>query len=153
MQHQARLLNPARPLLEKALASDRGSGASPAGLAAAGDATPPGELAWQWVSPQLLLVNSKGEEIFYPIVDDTDRSWVRRLESVDWAIGCHRNLAEADFNALQTEFEKALQTSRVARRDNDRLYIKYLQEQLESEHKRFRDLWMHSVGMMWLITK
>ena len=154
-QHQAKLLAAARPLLEVALASDSGRGASPVD----GDTTPPGELAanepsipsghstrhsrkrsahypWQFVSPQLL--NSKGEQIFYPVVDDTDRTWARRLE---WAIDCHRDLAEADLNGLQAEFERVLRTSReaVGRRD-DRLYIKSLQEQLESAHKRFREL-------------
>ena len=155
--HHAKLLAAARPLLEVALASDRGRGASPV----AGDATPPGELAadvpsppthsthsdsrkrpvlyhWQFVSPQLL--NSKGEEIFYPVVDDTDRSWARRLE---WAIDCHRDLAEADLNRLQAEFERVLRTSReaVGRRD-DRFYIKSLQKQLECAHERFRNLRM-----------
>jgi hypothetical protein len=140
-----------------ALASDRGRGASPA----AGDATPPGELSvhkpsssppsqstqhsrkrhypWQFVSPQLL--NSKGDQIFYPVADDTDRAWAQKLE---WAIDCHRDLAEADLNALQAEFERVLRTSRevVGRRD-DRLYIKSLQEQLECAHKRCRDLRVH----------
>ena len=150
------MLAAARPLLEVALASDRGRAASPV----AGGATPPGELAahepsecppstllsrkrprpihfpWQFVSPQLL--DSKGEQIFYPVVDDTDRSWARRLE---WAIDCHRDLAEADLNGLQAEFERVLRTSREAvDRRNDRLYIKSLQEQLDSAHKRFREL-------------
>jgi tellurite resistance protein len=91
---------------------------------------------WQWVSPQLL--NSKGEQIFYPVVDDIDRSWARRLE---WAINSHRELAEADLNALQAEFERVLRTSReaVGRRD-DRLYIKSLEEQLASAHQHFREL-------------
>ena len=153
-QHQAKLLAAARPLLEVALASDRGRGASPV----AGDTTPPCELAadepsipsghstlhsrkrpvhypWQFVSPQLL--DSKGEQIFYPVVDDTDRTWARRLE---WAIDCHRDLAETDLNGLQAECESVLRTSREAvDRSNDRLYIKSLQEQLDSAHKRFRE--------------
>jgi len=154
-QHQAELLAAARPQLEMALASDRGRGASPV----AGGATPPGEpfesppshstllsckrprpiyFPWQFVSPQLL--DSEGEQIFYPVVDDTDRSWARRLE---WAIECHRDLAEADLDGLQAEYERVLRTSRqaVGRRD-DRLYIKSLQEQLECAHKRFRNLRM-----------
>ena len=92
-QHRAKLLAAARPLLEVALASERSRGASPVD----GDTTPPGELAaadepqipsdhstrhkrkrpvhypWPFVSPQLL--NSKGEEIYYPVVDDKDRCW------------------------------------------------------------------------------
>jgi hypothetical protein len=163
-QQQAKLLAAARPLLEVALASDRGRGASPA----AEDTTPPpgepsesppshialhrrkrpisladipvarGGFPCKFVSPQLL--NSKGEQIFYPVMDDTDRSWARRLE---WAIECHRDLAEADLDGLQAEYERVLRTSRqaVGRRD-DRLYIKSLQEQLECAHKRFRNLRM-----------
>lgn len=90
---------------------------------------------WQFVSPQLL--NSKGDQIFYPVEDDNDRSWARRLE---WAIDCHRDLAKADLNALQAEFERVLRTSREAvGRSDDRLYIKSLEERLESAHKRFRE--------------
>ena len=148
------MLASARPLLEVALASDRGRGASPVAVGA----TPPGEpfesppshstllsckrprpihFPWQFVSPQLL--DSKGEQIFYPVVDDTDRSWARRLE---WAIDCHRDLAEADLNGLQAEFETQLRTSReaVVGRKDDRLYIKSLQKQLECAHERFRNL-------------
>ncbi len=77
-----------------------------------------------------LLLNSKGEQIFYPVMDDTDLScqWARRLE---WAIECHRDLAEEDLDGLQTQYERVLRTSpeAVGRRD-DRLYIKSLQEQL-----------------------
>ena len=88
----------------------------------------------------ILLLNSKGEQIFYPVMDDTDRSWARRLE---WAIECHRDLAEADLDGLQTQYERVLRTSREAvGRSDDRLYIKSLQEQLECAHKRFRNLRM-----------
>jgi hypothetical protein len=138
------LLAAARPLLEVALASDRGCGASPVD----GDTTPPGELAaadhstrhkrkrpvhypWPFVSLQLL--NSKGEEIYYPVVDDKDRSWARRLE---WAIDRHRDLGEAELNVLQAHCEKVLRRSR----GDDQLYIKSLQQQLESAHRRFREL-------------
>jgi hypothetical protein len=95
-----------------------------------------GGFPWKFVSPQLL--NSKGEKIFYPVMDDTDRSGARRLE---WAIECHRDLAEADLDGLQAEYERVLRKSReaVGRRD-DRLYIKSLQEQLECVHERFRNL-------------
>jgi hypothetical protein len=87
-----------------------------------------------------LLLNSKGEQIFYPSMDDTDRSWARRLE---WAIECHRDLAEADLDGLQTQYERVLQTSLEAvGRSDDRLYIKSLHEQLECAHKRFRNLRM-----------
>ena len=150
-QHRAKLLAAARPLLEVALASDRGRGASPVD----GNTTPPGELAaadeppipsdhstrhkrkrpvhypWPFVSPQLL--NTKGEEIYFPVVDDKDRCWARRLE---WAIDHHRDLDEAELNGLQAHFEKVLRRSR----DHNQLYIKSLQQQLESAHKRLREL-------------
>ncbi len=37
----------------------------------------PVDYPWDWGSPQLF--NRKGEEIYYPVVDDNDLSWVRRL--------------------------------------------------------------------------
>ena len=150
-QHRAKLLAAARPLLEVALASDRGRGALPVD----GDRTPLGDLAasdepsipsshstrhkrkrpvhypWLFVSPQLL--NTKGEEIYFPVVDDKDRCWARRLE---WAIDRHRDLDEAELNGLQAHFEKVLRRSR----DHNQLYIKSLQQQLESAHKRLREL-------------
>jgi hypothetical protein len=86
---------------------------------------------WPFVSPQLL--NTKGEEIYFPVVDDKDRCWARRLE---WAIDRHRDLDEAELNGLQARFEKVLRRSR----DHNQLYIKSLQEQLESAHKRLREL-------------
>ena len=48
----------------------------------------PVDYPWNWVSPQLL--NRKGEEIYYPVVTDTDLSWARRLE---WVIEHHRDIA------------------------------------------------------------
>ena len=86
---------------------------------------------WPFVSPQLL--NTQGEEIYFPVVDDKDRCWARRLE---WAIDRHRDLDEAELNGLQAHFEKVLRRSR----DHHQLYIKSLQEQLESAHKRLREL-------------
>ena len=61
---------------------------------------------WDWVSPQLL--NRKGEEIYYPVVNDADRAWARRLE---WAINHHRDLAQSDLNGLQGECERVLRDS------------------------------------------
>ena len=101
MLHRAKLLAAARPELEQALASGAGRGSSPANEALAVEDSEEGASAtvtllplspfsiapesrgqrpvdypWDWVSPQLL--NSKGEEIYYPVVDDNDRSWARR---------------------------------------------------------------------------
>ncbi len=59
-----------------------------------------------WIIPAQLL-NCKGEEIYYPVVDDRDRSWVRRLE---WAINHHRDLAQS----VQDECELVLRRSQSA---------------------------------------
>jgi hypothetical protein len=95
----------------------------------------PVDYPWDWVSPQLL--NRKGEEIYYPVVNDADRAWARRLE---WAINHHRDLAQSDLNGLQAECERVLRRSQSAavRRD-ERYYINHLQAQLEDAHKRLRD--------------
>ena len=37
---------------------------------------------YPWGSVSSLLMNSKGEEIVYPVEDDRDRIWARRLEWV-----------------------------------------------------------------------
>ncbi len=58
---------------------------------------------WPFVSPQLL--NTKGEEIYFPVVDDKDQSWERRLE---WAINRHLDLGEAELNGLQAHYVKVL---------------------------------------------
>ncbi len=53
---------------------------------------------WKFVSPQLLDRN--GQEIFYPVDDDRDRWWARKME---WAIDHHRDLAERDLDDLQAK--------------------------------------------------
>jgi len=50
---------------------------------------------YKFVSAQ--LTSSKGDEIFYPVNDDQDRQWAMRL---DWAIDCHRNIAEDGWSGL-----------------------------------------------------
>ena len=152
--HRAKLLAAARQELEQALASGAGRGSSPANEAQAikdseegASATlepiqhcthgvkRPVDYPWDWVSPQLL--NRKGEEIYYPVVDDNDLSWARRLE---WAINHHRDLAQSDLDGLQAECERVLRRSQSAavRRD-EQYYIKSLRDQLEDAHKRLRD--------------
>ena len=152
--HRAKLLAAARQELEQALASGAGRGSSPANEAQAVEDSEEGASAtlepiqqcthsvkrpvdypWDWVSPQLL--NRKGEEIYYPVVDDNDRSWARRLE---WAINHHRDLAQSDLDGLQAECERVLRRSQSAavRRD-EQYYIKSLRDQLEDAHKRLRD--------------
>ena len=51
---------------------------------------------WKFVSPQLLDRN--GREILYPVEDDQDRWWARKMEC---AINHHRDLAERDLDGLQ----------------------------------------------------
>jgi len=51
---------------------------------------------WKFVSPQLLDRN--GGEIMYPVEDDRDRWWARKMEC---AINHHRDLAERDMDGLQ----------------------------------------------------
>ena len=51
---------------------------------------------WKFVSPQLL--NRNGREILYPVEDDRDRWWARKLDS---AVDHHRDLAERDLDGLQ----------------------------------------------------
>ena len=153
--HRTKLLAAARPQLEAALASGSESarGASPARVYESPPAEAYGgelelplhgtitgrkrpiDYPWNWVSPQLL--NRKGEEIYYPVVTDTDRSWARRLE---WAIEHNRDIAQSDLNCLQPECERVLRRSQSAavRRD-ERYYINHLQAQLEDAHKRLRD--------------
>jgi hypothetical protein len=52
---------------------------------------------WKFVSPQLLDRNDR--EILYPVEDDRDRWWARKMEC---AINRHRDLAERDLDGLQT---------------------------------------------------
>jgi hypothetical protein len=54
------------------------------------------EYPWKFVSPQLL--DGKGREILYPVEDDRDRWWARKLEG---AVNHHRDLAERDLDGLQ----------------------------------------------------
>ncbi len=62
---------------------------------------------WKFVSAQ--LKNSKNEEIFFPVNDDKDQNWARRLE---WAADEHRDLADADMDRLQTDFKQVLRQSK-----------------------------------------
>ena len=51
---------------------------------------------WKFVSPQLLDRNDR--EILYPVEDDRDRWWARKMEC---AINHHRDLGERDLDGLQ----------------------------------------------------
>jgi hypothetical protein len=153
--HCTKLLAAARPQLKAALASGTESAcrASPARVYESPPAEAyggelelplhgtitgrkrPVDYPWNWVSLQLLKL--KGEEIYYTVVTETDRSWARRLEC---AIEHHRDIVQSDLNCLQAECERVLRRSQSAAvlRD-ERYYINHLQAQLEDEHKRLRD--------------
>lgn len=91
---------------------------------------------WKFVSAQ--LTNRKGDEILYPINDDRDRLWARRLE---WAIDKHRDIAEDDLDELQRDYEKVLRRSKEAHeRRYDQWHIAELYQRLELANKRFRTL-------------
>jgi hypothetical protein len=62
---------------------------------------------YPWGSVSSLLTNSKGEEIIYPVEDDRDRIWARRLE---WVVDQHLDRAEDELeqNQLQRDFEAVL---------------------------------------------
>ncbi len=53
---------------------------------------------YPWGSVSSLLMNSKGEEIIYPVEDDRDRIWALRLE---WVVDQHLDRAEDEQKQLQ----------------------------------------------------
>jgi hypothetical protein len=75
-------------------------------------------------------MNSKGEEIVYPVEDDRDRIWARRLE---WVVDQHLDRAEDEQKQLQRDFEAVLRQSKEAReRKYDQKTISYLSGQLDT---------------------
>jgi hypothetical protein len=64
---------------------------------------------YPWGSVSSLLMNSKGEEIIYPVEDDRDRIWARRFE---WVVDQHLDRAEDEQNQLQRDFEAVLRQSK-----------------------------------------
>ncbi len=58
---------------------------------------------YRFVSTQ--LTNSKGDKIFYPVNDDRDRQWARRLE---FAIDRHWEIAEDDIEDLNDDYYSAV---------------------------------------------
>jgi hypothetical protein len=91
---------------------------------------------YKFVSAQ--LTSSKGDEIFYPVNDDQDRQWAMRLE---WAIDCHRNIAEDDLEELHADHCAVIRQSKEAHeRKYDRHYIADLVKRLEATNKSLREL-------------
>ena len=66
---------------------------------------------YPWGSVSSLLINSKGEEIIYPVEDDRDWIWARCLE---WVVDQHLDRAEDEQNQLQRYFEAVLHQSKKA---------------------------------------
>jgi hypothetical protein len=88
---------------------------------------------YPWGSVSSLLMNSKGEEIIYPVEDDWDRIWSRRLE---WVVDQHLDRAEDEQNQLQRDFEAVLRQYKQAReRKYDQTTIFYLSKQLDTARK------------------
>jgi hypothetical protein len=74
-----------------------------------------------------LLMNSKGEEIVYPVEDDRDRIWARRLE---WVVDQHLDRAEDEQNQLQRDVLRQYKQARE--RKYDQTTISYLSKQLDT---------------------
>jgi hypothetical protein len=94
---------------------------------------------WKFVSSQ--LTNSKGDEIFYPVNDERDRQWARRLE---WVIGHHLDRAEDDLEELHADYLAVLRESREAHeRKYDQEHIAELNKRLEATNKSLREFRAH----------
>jgi hypothetical protein len=75
------------------------------------------------------LTNAKGDEIFYPVSDNRDREWAKRLE---WAIEQHRDIAKDDLDKLQQDYEHVFRQSKEAHeRKYDQQHIDALYKRLE----------------------
>jgi hypothetical protein len=57
------------------------------------------------------LKNSKGDEILFPVNDEQDCRWARRLE---WVIEEHLDRAEDDLDKLQADYEAVFRRSEEA---------------------------------------
>jgi len=70
----------------------------------------------------------------FPVNDDRDRRWARRLE---WVIEEHLDRAKADMDQLQTDFEQVLRRSKEVhfRKYYERRVVE-LEEMLENAHRR-----------------
>jgi hypothetical protein len=92
----------------------------------------------------LRIENSKDEEIFFPVHDEQDHRWARRLK---WVIKKHLGPAEDDLNKLQSDNESVLRQSREAhKRKYDQAYISDLTKRLDASNKSLRHF--HLYGHM-----
>ena len=97
---------------------------------------------WKFVSSQ--LKNSKSEEILFPVNDEQDCRWARRLE---WVIKEHLDRAEDDLDKLQADYEAVLRRSQEAHeRRYDQAYISDLTKRLDAANKSLRHF--HLYGHM-----
>jgi hypothetical protein len=71
------------------------------------------DFRYDWKFVPLQLRNAKGVEIFYPVNDDWDREWAKRLQ---WAIEKHRDFAQDDMDKPQKDYEDALHQSKPPRK-------------------------------------
>ena len=87
------------------------------------------------------LTNSKGDEIFYPVNDERDRQWARRLE---WVIGHHLDRAEDDLEELHADNLAVLRESREAHeRKYDQEHIAELNKRLKATNKSLLEFRAH----------
>jgi hypothetical protein len=94
----------------------------------------------KFVSAQ--LKNAKGVEIVFPVKDNRDREWARRLE---WAINEHRDIAEEDLDQLTKDYADVVRQSKEAHeRKYDQQHIAALHERLERQNQRFRNLGLYA---------
>jgi hypothetical protein len=84
---------------------------------------------WRFVSTQLSNANG---EIFYPVDDNRDRQWARRLE---WVVEQHRDIAEDDLDAMETEMR---QSKEGIFRKNDQEHIVTLKKRLDTANQALR---------------
>ena len=83
-----------------------------------------------------LLKNSKGDEILFPVNDDRDRQWARRL---DWVVERHLDRAEAELEELHADYIDVLRRSqRASERRYEKEHIADLYKQLETANRLLR---------------
>ena len=84
------------------------------------------------------LKKANGDEIFYPVNDDRDRQWARRLE---WVVKQHLDRAEDDLDELHADYIDVMRQSKEAHeRKYDQRHIVDLYKQLDTANRALRDL-------------
>ena len=82
------------------------------------------------------LKTLSGKKIVYPINDDSDRIWAKRM---DWVLDQHIEHSKDELRNCEEDFKAVLGRSRSST-ISDQEHIKWLQGQLNTAHKRIRSL-------------